>query len=72
MVLATTIAIAVGVPIVVYTVYNFAKGIFVGCVMNNSDAQPLINYDNHDRHFVLGVSAANMAKYGTKSLQFEQ
>jgi hypothetical protein len=73
MVLASTIAISVGVPVIVYTAYNLTKGIFVGCFMNNADAQLLINNDNDENYyFVLGVSAANMAKYGTRSLQFEQ
>jgi hypothetical protein len=72
MTLTSAIVIAVGVPVVVYTVYNFTKGIFVGCFMNNADAQLLINNDNNEHYFVLGVSAANMAKYGTRSLQFEQ
>ncbi len=70
------IAVTLGISAVAWTGGNFMKGIYMGCISSNADAQAFLTRDRNCPFMVdafeLGVSAANMVKYGSTSLQFHQ
>ncbi len=74
--LSSIVATAIGVPVVIWFGVSFAKGIYTGVVSENAAAQSYINANRTNplliEPFELGVSTANIAKYGPKSLQFIQ
>jgi hypothetical protein len=70
MLVSSTFAIALGLPVIVFTAYTFTKGMVLGCITSNEHAQTLLN--NNNDIFELGVSAGNMIVWGPRSFQFIQ
>ena len=70
---AAVVVSAIGGAVVTLFGYAFLKGLYTGCIVNNAEAQTFINHDHKwflVEPFELGVATANMAKYGSESLQF--